>query len=111
MALHDIPCIPNGVPHWTQRTQLDGTEYLLTFDWNQRAGHWSLSIADIDGEALHTGIVLVTGMALLNHNAGVGSNLREFIVIDNFADTGLGTLDPGFADLGDRFSLVYSGLT
>lgn len=104
MALYEIPCAPNGASHWTQRTQLDGAEYILTFDWSQRDGHWSLSIADTDENPLHTGIVLVAGMGLLAHELTVGSNLREIYVLDR---TQAGDADPGFGDLGARFALVY----
>lgn len=102
MALVEIPCAPAGQSHWTQRTQLNGVEYLLTFAWSQREGHWSLSIDDADGNPLHTGLVLVAGIEL------VGQLVRRvpggLIVIDT---TGANDLDPGFADLGGRFALVY----
>lgn len=102
MALVEIPCAPAGQSHWTQRTQLNGAEHLLTFDWSQRDGHWSLSIDDADGNPLHTGLVLVAGIEL------VGQLVRRvpggLIVIDT---TGANDLDPGFADLGGRFALVY----
>ena len=104
MALVEIPCAPAGQSHWTQRTQLNGVEYLLTFDWSQRDGHWSLSIDDADGNPLHTGLVLVTGLELLGQLAGVRRVPGGLIVIDT---TGANALEPGFRDLGGRFALGY----
>lgn len=99
-----VPCTPSGVARWTQRTALDGRDYLLTFDWNQRDGRWRLDVADAAGVPLATGVSLVTrGYPL----AGVVDALRpagDLVVVDA---TGANDLDPGFADLGARFQLVY----
>lgn len=104
MALVEIPCRPSGQPQWEQRTQLNGVEYLLTFAWSQREGHWSLSIDDAHGNPLHTGLVFVAGIELVGQLGGVRRVPGGLIVIDT---TGANDLDPGFADLGGRFALVY----
>jgi hypothetical protein len=99
----EIPCTPNGQARWTQRTQLSGRDYQLTFDWNQRLGQWSLSIADQDGVPIRTGVRLVSGWPLLR---GVIDSRSPpgVLAIDDMQNTGL---DPGFSDLGTGFKLVY----
>ena len=99
-----VPCVPGGVSRWSQRTALDGRDYVLTFDWCQRDGHWRLDIADADGVAIVSGVTLVTRGHPL---AGVIDTRRpagDLVVVDA---TGANDLDPGFADLGARFRLVY----
>lgn len=99
-----IPCTPDGTALWTQRTALDGTDFLLTFDWNQRAGLWMLSVADSDGAPIRSGVMLVTDAVVLRGVTDPRRPAGELIVVDGAA---LGDLDPGFADLGVRFQLLY----
>lgn len=111
MALYEIPCTPGGQPEWTQRTQLNGTEYLFNFRWNQRDGHWFLRIADGDGVALYDGLPLVTGLELLAQESGVRAIEGGLFVVDDAVAGGIGDLDPGFADLGTRFKLLHVSAT
>lgn len=100
-----IPCLPRGVSCWTQRTALDGVDFNLRFDWYQRDGHWRLSVRDAADVPIRTGLVLVIDTPLL---AGVVDARRprgELAVIDT---TGARDADPGFADLGSRFLLLYA---
>lgn len=107
MPIVTIPCTPNGQSEWTQRTQLSGVEYLLTFRWSQRVGQWSLSIADANATPLYTGIPLTTGTRMLPYYAGVRVIPGAMFVVDSSVDGLTGDLDPGFDDLGDRFQLIY----
>lgn len=100
-----VPCAPDGAALWTQRSALDGTEYLFTFDWHQRTGRWVLHLADTHGVAIRTGMVLNLGVPLL---AGVVDARRppgELVVVDA---SGVRDVDPGFSDLGGRFLLAYA---
>ncbi len=99
-----IPCMPAGVSRWTQRTALDGRDYQLSFAWNQRTGHWTLDLADQDGVAIRTGMTLVTNWQLLRGCIDTRAPTGVLIVVDTQAKN---DLDPGFADLGDRFQLLY----
>jgi hypothetical protein len=99
-----IPCQPIGVARWTQRTQLDGRDYQLTFQWNQRTGHWSLDLADQDGVAIRSGMVLVTGWPLLRGCVDARRPPGTLVIADSQRSN---DLDPGFADLGGRFQLLY----
>lgn len=88
---------------YTQRTILDGREYLLTLQWNQRAAAWFLSIADQEGDPIADGLRLVA-------NWPVNRNLTDargpFGLIIPLDTSGAG-LDPGLHELGDRVLLVY----
>jgi len=99
-----VPCTPGGQAFWTQRTALDGREYVLTFAWNARDGHWYLDVADQDGAALATGCALVVGYPLLYGVTDARRPAGDLAVLDT---TGANDVDPGFADLGGRFQLVY----
>lgn len=100
-----VPCTPPvGASSWTQITALDGASYVLAFQWNQRDGHWTISVADFNGVPIRSGVVLGTGSVVL---AGVVDSRRppgELVVLDA---TGANDLDPGFDDLGSRFVIVY----
>lgn len=102
-----IPCAPGGVAFWQQRTALDGVDYLMTFRWSQREGVWSLDIADLDGVAIVSGLVLVVGVSLLRGVVDTRRPAGELVVVDT---SGASDRDPGFDDLGApgaRFVLAY----
>ncbi|TAK31002.1 MAG: hypothetical protein EPO40_06310 [Myxococcaceae bacterium] len=99
-----VPCTPDGASRWTQTSALDGVNFVLTFDWNQRMGRWMLSLADSRGGAIRSGMILNVDVPLLR---GVVDSRRprgELVVMDA---SGAGDLDPGFSDLGSRFLLLY----
>lgn len=98
-----IPCEAAGQSNWRQRTVIEGRDYVLRFDWNQRNGSFYLSIADQDGSAIATGIKLVTDWPLLFGVVDARRPPGELMIID---EKGEG-LDPSFSELGTRFSLVY----
>lgn len=98
-----VPCTPGGQSSWVQRTTLDGVDYLLTFQWSQRAGHWYLSLSDADSNPIASGRLITTSWRLLR---GVNASNRppgDFVCVDTLGDG----WDPGFSDLGDRFLLLY----
>lgn len=99
-----VPCTPGGVARWTQRTALDGVDYLLTFRWSQRDGHWLLDVADAQESPIVSGLALVVGPVLLAGVVDVRRPAGELVVVDT---TGANDLDPAFDDLGTRFVLTY----
>ena len=103
----EVPCTPDGASHWTQRTTLDGRDYLLTFDWNQRDGSWSLAVADQDGATRATGRRLSTGFPLLREVRDARRPPGELVVVDTLASDTREPEDPSFASLGARHVLVY----
>jgi hypothetical protein len=99
-----VPCPPAGFARWTQRTSLAGRDYVLEFDWIERAGKWALSIADHDDVSIRAGMVLATNFPLLR---GVIDSRRppgELVIVDT---TGANDVDVGFVGLDGRFLLVY----
>lgn len=47
-----IPTIYDGTPYYNQRTNLDGVDFQLDFQWSVREARWYLSIRDTLGELL-----------------------------------------------------------
>lgn len=102
--IYAIPCTPGGASRWTQTTALDGVDFVLTFDWNQRMGRWMLHVATSGGAAIRTGMILNLDEQLLRGVTGTTRPRGEIYVHDT---TGARDLDPGFSDLGARFLLLY----
>ncbi len=103
--MQHVPCTPNGVSCWTQRTTLDGVSFVLKLDWYQRDTHWRLSISDAEGVPIRTGIVLTTDTLLLRGVVDPRRPRGELAIVDL---TGANDVDPGFSDLGSRFVLAYA---
>lgn len=104
-----IPTL-QGVPYQTQRTRLDGRDFLLDFSWNMRAERWALDLYDDTDTILVGGILLVTNRPLLRFckwDPRVPQG--DLRVIDVSSDGS----PPGFYDLalGQRCELVYFGAT
>ncbi len=104
MTAFRVPCIADGQPFWTQRTQLDGQDFVLRFVWNQRDGHFSVDIADQDSVPITSGRVVAVGMDLLRGVVDARRPPGHLVVVDTLDQN---DVDPGFADLGTRFVLVY----
>ncbi len=102
MTLYSIPCVPNGRARWDQRTQLDGRDFMLSFSWNSRDGHWSLSIADQDSVPIVSGIRLVTNFQLLR-SVDPRRPPGELVVVDTDAEP----VDPDYGSLGTKQQLIY----
>ena len=102
MAVRIIPTSTTA-PLYTQRTELDGRECVVAFDWNERDGAWYLAISDVDEERLLSGIKIVEGAPLLRRQTDPRLPPGEIVAVDTM-DEGK---DPGFADRGDRVILYY----
>jgi hypothetical protein len=93
----------NVDPFYSQITDLDGTDYVLTFEWNNRDQAWYLSIADINGDPIVTSLRLVPEWRLLRRVIDERRPQGELFLHD---ESGAG-LPPGFEDLGTRCTLFY----
>jgi hypothetical protein len=62
MAVLHIPTTND--PFSIQRTDLEGREYVLSFDWSTREGCWYLSIKDSEESPLASGIKMVCNWPL-----------------------------------------------
>lgn len=103
MAITAIPTQQN-LGAWTQRTTLDGVDYLLDFVWNARDPAWFVSISSIDGTELVNGIKLVSNWPLLRtHRYINGLPPGELIAVDLS-----GSIDKaGYGDLSNGVKLTY----
>lgn len=105
-----IVAVPFNTPHFRQRVTLDGAEYIMTFEWNQRAEKWYWSLAASDETKILTGVKLVADYPLLTlarwHDQCPDG---EIYALDN---SGQG-LDPHLLDLASedgstpRVQVVY----
>lgn len=99
-----VPCEPRGQAFWSQRTALDGVDFLLTFRWNQRDGKWLLDLADAEESPIVSGLALLTDVTLLLGVVDARRPAGELSIVDT---TGANDADPAFDDLGTRFVLMY----
>lgn len=90
-------------PAFTQRSKLDGTEYELYFEWNERDGRWFFSISDSTGDRIASGIKVVADWPLIHRVRDARRPPGEIVAIDS---TGNGE-PPGRDDLGARVKIYY----
>jgi hypothetical protein len=60
-----IPPTANTAGSVRWRVRLEGSDYVLTAQWNQREALWTLDLADVDSVAIVSGLVLVPLWPLL----------------------------------------------
>lgn len=97
--------IPNrtDVPKYTLEVALDNVTFRLGFHWNDRAGAWFMSIADVNGTPLLSGRRVVVGFPLISRFRDPRLPAGDF----NAVDTSGQKLEAGPNDLGDRVRLLY----
>ncbi len=66
MAVLLVPTTP-GAPYHSQKTRLDGRDYVLRLAYNQREERWRLSILDEEEQPILIGLKLVANWPLLRH--------------------------------------------
>lgn len=84
--------------------ELDGREFRLLFDWNERDQAWQLSLFNAAGVELLSGIRVVVNYPLIGRFRDPDLPPGDLSAVD----TGTTGADPGFADLGDRVRLIYT---
>lgn len=95
-----------GVPYFTQKTRLDGRDYLLRFAYNERAERFSLTLLDESEQPILRGLWLVANWPLLRrYRADTRIPPGELMVVDLTGDGSPPTLD----ELGEgkRCELTY----
>lgn len=105
MTVLDIPIQPiiRARGSATMRTRLDGSDYVLTFQWNQRLGRWSMDIADQDSDPIASGIVLVADFPLLSLVTDERAPPGTLAIYDTQSPN----IDPTLDSLGTRHHLMY----
>ena len=105
MAVLLVPTTP-GAPYHSQKTRLDGRDYVLRFAFNQREGRWRLSIFDDEEQPILLGLKLVANWPLLRHyHYDPRIPPGELMVLDLTGDR----TPPGLDELGEglRCELTY----
>lgn len=98
---YNIPLTPQPQ---TFQISLGGVQYRITLQWRDAdLGGWFLDIADTSGNAIVSGIPLVTGCDLLAQYAYLGFP-GQLWVISNGGDP---SPVPTFTDLGVSNSLLF----
>jgi hypothetical protein len=102
MATFIIPT-RTDLEYYTERVELDGVVFELTFSWNTREEVWMISVADADGVALASGVKIVVDWELFRSVSN--ADMPEGIMMA--LDTSGAGLDPGLTELGERVILLY----
>lgn len=99
----EIP-VAVDTPLYTERVTLDGQEYVLKLDWNDRENRWYLSIYAIDLTPLATGIKVVANWPLLRRFTNAGIPPGVLVATDL---SPMGGESPTYSELGARVRLTY----
>lgn len=95
-----------GWDSYEQRTTLDGVDYSMRFQWNERSQAWCFSLFYTDGTALLRNKKVTTNTDLLYTLTGPlrppGSMQLLCVEPENFNE-------PTRDDLGEKFVLTYAG--
>jgi len=105
MAIQIIPTSP-GAAYYSEKTRLDGRDYILRFAWNQREERWYFSLFDEEEQPIIQSVKVICNWPFLRYYR---SDPRvppgELMATDL---TGNNT-PPGFEELGEgrRVEFVY----
>lgn len=92
-----------GDSSFTEIVNLEGSEYVLEFDWNDRVGYWFFALRTEGGELIVSGKRVVTAWPLLKGVPATNRPPGELFAVDFFGEKEA----PGFEDLGNRVGLFY----
>lgn len=99
MAIYEIPL--SAKPQ-ILTININGTYYELTVKWNPVSACWVLDIADTSGNAIVSGIAIVTGCNLVEQYAYLGLNFTLFAQTDGSVYT-----PPTYDSLGSTGHLYF----
>lgn len=89
---------------FTQKTTLDGKDYVLSFAWNQRESRWYLTIYDHEDNVLQGAVKVIADFPLTRRIASSDTAPPGVLMAVDLTDAG----DPPTRDdLGSRVILVY----
>lgn len=93
-------------PFYSMITNLDGTDYLFEFRYNQREDCWYFDLSLTDGTLLVAGIKVVCNRPLLRKFVDTRLPPGTLIALSNTTDAS----PPGLEELGEdrRVTLIYS---
>lgn len=101
----DLFAIPvsSDEPSYKIRVDLEGIDYVLRFNFNERMNRWVMGIYDAEETPIILGIALVVNYSLLRIYTVEGMPPGEMILFD----TSEKNQECGRNDLGNRCILVY----
>lgn len=118
MAVLEIPTRTDGTPHYTQRTSLEGVDYLFTFRFGERRQAWSFDLATLDGVNIVSGQLVLCGFQDLLRRAAMPERPPGILWAMNVQEPPPGAGGsfalPGLYDLGGpdgRCRLYYTEST
>lgn len=97
-----IPIPSPLLPSFTQRSKLDGREYVIAFVWNEREARWFFDLADENGDPIVSGVKVIPNFPLLRRVVDARCPPGELAAVDNTGDAPI-----LFSDLGTRAVFVY----
>lgn len=100
MLAFALPSPP--VPFYTVKATMDGVDYYLKFEWNQRYG-WFMGLADITQSVIFSPRKLVANRNLFKYCTDQRRPRGALVCYDT---TGIGK-DPTYEDLDERHLLLY----
>ena len=95
--------LSNADPYFTKVVALDGVDFILEFQWNEREGRHYCAIKDAAGTEIVGATKVVVEIPWLAHEVSESMPAGQLWFIDM---TGAG-VDPGLLDLGRRVQLKY----
>lgn len=93
-------------PYYTQRSDLEGREYVFVFLYSIRESCWYLNLKTGEEEEIISGVKLVCNQPLLRNLAGELRPPGELMVISKTLDDSPPTLEELVSDSG-RCTLIY----
>jgi len=93
----------NDLPSYSQRVELDGVIFILSFRYSLRPNRWFFDIQDEQENNLIMGIPLQTGVGLIGRYQVPGQPENEFLIF-NLEEN---NESPGREDLGESHQLLY----
>lgn len=115
MAILEIPTRNDGTPHYSQRTELEGVDYLFTFRFGERRNAWVLDLATLEGVNILSGQLIMVGGQDLLHRCAMSERPPGVLWAFNISEPEEGGpfVLPGLYDLGPegRCRLYYTEST
>lgn len=104
MSVQQVPTYTDA--YYTEVVTLEGTDYLLQFDYSPRESCYYMSIATPDGADIVSGIKIVSSWPLIYKYADPRLPPGELMAV---ANTGATDPAPGLGQIGQNlpFTLIY----
>jgi hypothetical protein len=111
MAVIAIPTLTDGTPHYSQRVQLEGNDYVFTFRFGERRNAWVFDLATLDGVGILTGQLVTVYNDWLRRASMPERPPGVLWAMNLQRPEGDPRALPGLYDLGDRCVMYYTEST